>query len=127
MKVDKHYRPEDINYMKKMRSQSHHKYVVCKNGPSCSNHDWDYRSPLQKFCRRGINCLNHDWSNVDRYDSPYKLVCRKGPKCSKHNWGSRSPLQRRPEKQHRTIASISRCSSSSSSSDTSDYSQKRQH
>jgi hypothetical protein len=83
---------DDVRYLEKLRKYSYHKKLVCQNGPSCQNHDWDKKSPIVKVCRRDEKCVNHDWKNVDRESSPFKVVCQKGPGCKNHNWGDRSPM-----------------------------------
>lgn len=83
---------DDQQFLEKIRKYSYHKKLVCKNGPTCKNHDWDERSPIIKVCKRDEKCANHDWKNVDRKTSPFKIVCLKGPGCKNHNWGERSPM-----------------------------------
>jgi hypothetical protein len=89
------HKPEDIEYLRKMRRVSEHKTVVCKNGPNCDNHDWNKRSPIVKICTRDKECVNHDWSHVDRKNSPFKVVCKNGPGCQNHDWNGRSPMARK--------------------------------
>ncbi len=88
------YQPEDIKYLAKMRRESEHQKIVCKNGPHCVNHDWDRRSPIVKVCTHLGYCDNHDWRHVDRQTSPFKVICKKGPGCANHNWSGRSPMHR---------------------------------
>ena len=84
-------RMQDMQYLRKMRKHSEQR-VACKNGPTCSNHDWNSRSPIKKVCKRDRNCSNHDWSRVGRQDSPFQVVCKRGPSCKNHDWERRSPM-----------------------------------
>lgn len=88
------FKDEDQQYLRWMRENSKHKLIVCKNGPTCKNHDWDGRSPIIKVCKNDQHCKNHDWRHFDRTDSPFRVICKKGPGCKQHDWDKRSPMHR---------------------------------
>jgi len=118
------YKDEDQRYLKHMRENSKHKLVVCENGPTCKNHDWDHRSPIVKVCKKDHNCPNHDWYHTDRTNSPFRVVCKFGPGCKNHDWSRRSPMHRLALKCAKRKRIIKKKDSSSSSSSSKHSEQK---